>query len=141
KILSQCIAGSSHVRIGHPCQDACKAASAAVGAESVLLVACADGAGSARFADVGAARACQVVLEIAKSDLRDGQTVAGIDRDAVCYWLDAARQELQREAERRQATPRDLACTLLLGIVGEQAAAFAQIGDGAIVTRYGHEYR
>jgi hypothetical protein len=112
-----------------------------VGEETVLLLACADGAGSARFADVGAVRACAVILDKAHADMRDGQTVGGIDRDAVAYWLESARKELQGEADKREVSLRDLACTLLLGIVGEKAAAFAQIGDGAIVTRYGDEYR
>jgi hypothetical protein len=35
---------------------------------------------------------------------------------------------------------RELACTLLLAVVGERAAAFSQIGDGAIVISVNQEY-
>src|SRR5262249_58836088 len=108
--------------------------------ESVLLFASADGAGSARFAEVGASLACEIVLGRALADLRDGLTVAGIERDTVRYWLEEGRNALKLEAERSQTTPPELACTLLLGVVGEQAAAVAQIGDGAIGTRVGGGY-
>jgi hypothetical protein len=107
----------------------------------VLILAGADGAGSAQFADLGAAFACDAVIEKALADLREGQTVAALDRDAILYWLDASRKMLWAEAEVRQTTPRELACTLLLAVVGERAAAFAQIGDGAIVTRDGDDFR
>ena len=141
KILAQSVAGSSHQRTGQPCQDARATTCESVRDESVLLFASADGAGSARFAEVGASLACETVLGRALADLRDGLSVAGIERDTVRYWLEEGRNALRFEAERRQTTPRELACTLLLGIVGEQAAAFAQIGDGAIVTRYANSYR
>lgn len=141
KYLSQSVSGSIHRRLEQPCQDACAVACESVRDETVLLLACADGAGSAGFAEIGAARACEVVIHTARVDLRDGQTIAGIDRDALIYWLQEARAELQREAEQRGTTLRELACTLLLAVVGEQSAAFAQIGDGAIITRFGDEYR
>lgn len=35
---------------------------------------------------------------------------------------------------------RDLACTILLAIVGADAAVFAQLGDGAIITGEGDHY-
>src|SRR5262249_11022537 len=82
-----------------------------------------------------------VVIGKTLADLREGLIAAKIERDSVLYWLEEARKELRKEAEQRETTVRDLACTLLLAIVGEQAAAFAQIGDGAIVTRYDDAYR
>ena len=47
--------------------------------------------------------------------------------------MDAARARVLEEAAANDTTPRQLACTLLAAIVGENWAAFAQIGDGVIV--------
>jgi hypothetical protein len=141
KLLAHSIAGLSHLRNNQPCQDSHLIACERVGEEDILILACADGAGSAAFADVGARLACDTIVSKAVADLREGQTVAQVERDSVHYWLEAARTELKREADQRQVTPRELACTLLAAVVGERAGAFAQIGDGAIVFREGDEYR
>jgi hypothetical protein len=47
---------------------------------------------------------------------------------------------LAAEALARQTDIRQLASTMLGGVVGESAAAFFQIGDGALVTRQGDSY-
>jgi hypothetical protein len=141
KLVAQSVAGSSHLRGQQPCQDSCRAVCEPLHDEQILLVAVADGAGSAQHAERGAQLACEIVLQRIVADVRDGLTVARIELDTAHYWLDEARRELGREAEQRGVTPRALACTLLLAVIGESAAAFAQIGDGAIITRYGDEYR
>ena len=74
-------------------------------------------------------------------DMRDGLMTEAIESDTALYWMDEARKQLNFEAAQRQAGLRDLACTLLLAVVGDHSAAFAQIGDGAMVTCYGEEYR
>jgi hypothetical protein len=141
KLLAQSVVGTSHQRTGQPCQDSCRTACERIRDETVLILVAADGAGSAQHAEFGAALACAAVIDKALADLHEGQAVAALDRDAIVYWLTSARQALCAEAEARQTTPRELACTLLLAIVGEHAVAFAQIGDGAIVTRDGDEFR
>jgi hypothetical protein len=141
KFVSQSVAGSSHLRGQQPCQDSCRAVCETLRDEPILLLAVADGAGSAQYAERGAQLACETVLQRILADLRDGLAVAGIERDTAHYWLYEARQGLGREAEQRGVTPRALACTLLLAVIGESAGVFAQVGDGAIVTRFGDEYR
>jgi len=51
------------------------------------------------------------------------------------------RGTLLDEAARRELRPRDLACTLLVAVVGPSSAIFAQLGDGAIVVGNGVERR
>jgi hypothetical protein len=51
------------------------------------------------------------------------------------------RSELHTEAEQLALSPRDLACTLLLAIVGSETSAFLQIGDGAIVVLEEDQYK
>jgi hypothetical protein len=63
---------------------------------------------------------------------RGGQ-VHDIDRQFVASWLTHFQHAVSARAEALGCQPRDLACTFLAAVVGEQAAAFVQVGDGAIV--------
>jgi Protein phosphatase 2C len=137
KLLFQSVRGTAHERNQQPCQDSCLTRLHA----GTLLLACADGAGSARHADVGARLACRVILQVAQDDLRDGLTVQGIERDTVVAWHVRLRQVMERQAATLEAPFEQLASTLLLAVVGENAAVFAQIGDGAIVVRQQQTYQ
>jgi hypothetical protein len=100
----------------------------------VLVLASADGAGSAQHADVGARHASRGITRLVLDDLAEGLTVEQIDRDTVLSWYLRLRWELADRAFRCRTSLDQLACTLLLAVVGPTSAAFAQIGDGAIVT-------
>jgi len=120
--------GTSHVVRGLPCQDA--HLHAVFGpADDWLVVAVADGAGSASRAEVGAALACREfiarVVRLGPDGLHSPEVVAAL--------FAGVRDELLAEAERLTVSPRELACTALLAVVGPTAAVFAQLGDGAIV--------
>jgi hypothetical protein len=141
KLLFQSVQGTAHERAGPPCQDSCLVRLRRSGQGPVLILACADGAGSASHADVGARLACRGIARLVLADLGDGLPVAQIERDTVLSWHERLRRDLQKEAERRQLEWHQLASTLLLAVVGEQAAAFSQIGDGAIVRADGDAYR
>ena len=104
-------------------------------------MASADGAGSAKHADAGARVACQSVVRLILDDLQEGLPVAHIDRDTACSWLKRALPYLKEEARAYLADVDQLACTLLVAVVGEETAAFAQVGDGAIVVREGDGYQ
>jgi hypothetical protein len=101
----------------------------------------ADGAGSAGLADLGARHACRAVLRMIFADLRDGLEVGRIEKDTVVSWLRRLRQQLEEEARQRHVELNQFATTLLLAVVGEAAAAFAQVGDGVIVARHSQTYR
>ena len=57
----------------------------------------------------------------------------GITKEFVEDWLSRVRAEIRDRAEAADLSPRDFACTLLGAVVGQDRAAFFQIGDGAIV--------
>jgi hypothetical protein len=141
KYLAESVTGTAHVRGGLPCQDSCLASVVDTGEGTVLVLACADGAGSAAHADRGAGLACDTIERVVRADLEDGQTVANIDRDALLYWLGKVRADLDSEAKQLGVRVRELACTLLVAVVGESAAAFAQVGDGAVVVAEGARFR
>jgi hypothetical protein len=141
KLLFQSVRGSAHERSGTPCQDSCLVRLRPTGAGPVLVLACADGAGSAGHADAGARLACRGVVRLIRDSLRDGLPVEQIDKDTALSWCGRVREEIAAEAGRRGVEPGQLACTLLVAVVGETAAAFAQVGDGAIVVRDGDTYQ
>jgi hypothetical protein len=73
--------------------------------------------------------------------LASGRTVAELDEATLKGWTRAVHEALTAEAQARGVVARDLACTLLVAVIGRAAAAFLQIGDGAMVILEGEEYR
>lgn len=131
--LGDSIAGRSHRARGVPCQDACRFCTMG----EWLVIAAADGAGSASHAEIGATVACdEFVRRIATLD---PETL--LTRGGMTALFSEVRRALFSEAERLNIRPREVACTVLLSVVGPTYAAFAQIGDGAIVIGQGDDYR
>jgi hypothetical protein len=154
KLLFQSVRGTAHLRTGQPCQDSCLARLRAYDLsfragpretinqkETLLFLACADGAGTARHAEIGAKLACREVLRLAQQDLAEGLALDAVERDTVVSWYLRMRQRLQQQADQLQTELSQLACTLLLAVVGERCAVFAQVGDGVMVARDGQDYQ
>lgn len=66
--------------------------------------------------------------------------VSEFTRNVILEVLNEARRDLLLESTRRAIPLRELACTVLLAIVDRDAAAFAQLGDGAFVIARGDRY-
>jgi hypothetical protein len=126
--------GTSHARTGAPCQDAarCTVLQAPDGGE-ILLACVADGAGSAAQSEAGANLVVDAFLQRFASVARQDAALAFCDRAAALAWLADTQADIADRAAAAGLHPDDYACTFLGAIVGEQAAAFIQIGDGAIV--------
>jgi hypothetical protein len=100
----------------------------------VLVAACADGAGSAEFSDVGARLAVETFIETARTALAESAAAeAAIEPERLRAWTRLVRRRLELEADSRSIAVRQLACTLLTAVVGTRSAAFSQIGDGLVV--------
>jgi hypothetical protein len=140
KILAGSAVGTSHERLGESCQDYAQA-TIAEATPRVLVAACADGAGSASHAGLGARIACRGLIRAAAERLRDGLAVSQIDSRQMLRWHAQVRGCLSLEASLLNRDVRDFACTLLTAIVGEEGAVFSQIGDGAIVYRQGGDFK
>jgi hypothetical protein len=123
KLIYGSVKGTSHALSGQLCQDYCTGSVTG----TTLFAACADGAGSAELSHLGSKSAVESFMEEARS-LESAPT-----REQIENWVDAARARAFEEAAANDTTPRQLASTLLAAIVGENWAAFAQIGDGVIV--------
>lgn len=137
KYLNESVEGTSHRSSGIPCQDSSFVTPYKAAEEEVLVLVCADGAGSAAESQVGSKVACEAVAQQAIAFLESGHVPTELAEDVLVRWARQVHLALQEEAERRKTTPRELACTLLFGLVGQSAAAFCQIGDGAIVVSDG----
>lgn len=133
--LGDSVIGTSHRARGTPCQDAFRHGTFGASAEW-LAIAVADGAGSAAYSDRGATLACDALLRgMAKVDPGELH-----ERERMVQLFADARAELLSEGRTHAVPPRDLACTALLALVGPDSAAFAQLGDGALVIRQGDGY-
>ena len=132
--LGVSVVGTSHVARGVPCQDA---HAGVVLDDGTMLLAVADGAGSARFAAEGAPHAVQTVIGWVASELAAGppetdEAWRGLLMDALARTR-VALEDLAAEMEG--AALRDFATTLLLAVITRETLATLQVGDGAIVLR------
>jgi hypothetical protein len=133
------VAGTSHAAEGRPCADACEVAVFGAPRRDVTLAAvAADGAGSAARGEEGARLACGAVIDRARRALPEAlcsEELKRFDAPRAMPFVTAVRERIDAAA-RSEGRPRgDFACTLLVALVGERAAAFLQVGDGAIVYR------
>lgn len=139
-------AGTSHIRAGRPCDDAhdYRILTTDQGTE-LLLIAVADGAGSAAQAARGAKAVVETASEAAARLLLQQHEPANEEqwRDALAGILTATRAELINVANevgvsvttKTGGTPnlRDFATTLLLTLITSNWIAAVQVGDGAVV--------
>jgi hypothetical protein len=128
KSLFASVVGSSHVEHQQNCQDACRVT---VNQDYWMGVVC-DGAGSAAFGGEGA----QFVVEYLPP-LITAIAPLQMNLQHLSDCIDQARQALCEFAEQSGQRPRDYACTLLVAVIADQQAWFAQIGDGAMVIANG----
>jgi hypothetical protein len=133
RVAYNSVAGTSHEKTELPCQDvgSCRIIADPSGRPILLAIAC-DGAGSASRSLDGANLTVERFLEeFSESTNRAG--LGQITREAVEDWLSRLRAEIKDLADAEDLSTRDFACTVLAAIIGEEQAAFFQIGDGAIV--------
>jgi hypothetical protein len=117
-------AGTSHLRHGEGCADAFAVASG----DGVLVLAVADGAGSARCGADGAAHAASRAAELALWETQDLRSVFQGTLDSL----------LERIGDR---PPADFHTTLLLAVLTKDVLAVGNIGDGWVVVREGGALR
>jgi len=132
RIAAASMQGSNHEKMGLPCQDACVHRSLPGG---IFVAAVADGAGSARHSDTGAAVAAKKAVDTIAAQA----ALARLPEDDEAWrslLVDAftvARGAVEREAAELGASPRDLATTLILVVGTRRLTAVAQVGDGAAI--------
>jgi hypothetical protein len=134
--LGESVTGTAHCARNIPCQDAFRFRTFGPRAESLVIVT-ADGAGSASHSENGSRLACDEFARRVQV-LEPSQLFT---RDTMISLFSDVRSALFVEAERLGVQPREVACTTLLAVVGPTYAAFAQLGDGAIVAGHDQNHR
>jgi hypothetical protein len=135
RVVGASVPGVSHRSSGQACQDA---HAWQVLENGVLLIAVADGAGSAPLSDAGAAVAAQAAVTEAAQRLGDCLPYEEDDwRWVLRSVVEAAREAVEEDAHTRGRTLGELATTLVLAIATPQLVAAAQVGDGAAIARLG----
>ncbi|HEX8286497.1 MAG TPA: PP2C family serine/threonine-protein phosphatase [Pyrinomonadaceae bacterium] len=128
------VIGSAHLAQNTVCQDrfSCRTIETASG--KVLIALIADGAGSTSDGHNGAELACRLFTDEIASFLESkNASIKSLNRDFGKRWILYFQQKLCAEAQANGKTVRDYASTFLGAVVGEESAAFFQVGDGAIV--------
>ncbi|WP_299410452.1 PP2C family serine/threonine-protein phosphatase [Acaryochloris sp. IP29b_bin.148] len=128
--------GTRHQQKQLPCQDY----GSYVLQGDTIIGAVADGAGSAKFSDVGAQLAVKTALNTLgqQSDEWSAIDVQRMNAEANLFFtemIQAVIAALHAEAETGEYHVRELGCTLLSFIATPHWLACMQIGDGFIVTQ------
>jgi hypothetical protein len=129
--------GTSHVASGTKCQDAHGFGVFDTSGENILILVISDGAGSAKHSGTGAQCAVSTIRREIETYFDQSGTFKRLTREVAAFWLGKVQQALGEEAERFGEPLKEFACTLLFAIIGNEHAAFFQIGDGAIVASDG----
>jgi hypothetical protein len=126
------VLGASHQKFHAPCQDSskCQVIQDANG-EEVLVAVVSDGAGSAKFSDLGSSIACSLFVKEVSKYLAEEKWVKDLEVSFFENWIDQYQEVIRSHA--KDFSIREFACTLVAAVVGNDYAAFFQIGDGAIV--------
>ena len=132
QILSASVAGKSHEKQDIPCQDA---HSWKLLSNQIIVMAVADGAGSAKLSDLGSKIAVNTAIETLEEQLiRSSINLEEIPwQDYLKNTLKASQTALEAEATNQNVELRDLATTLILVMAAPEWIAVAQVGDGAAV--------
>jgi Protein phosphatase 2C len=140
------VIGTSHLKLGTCCQDAneCQLLNLPEGDE-VFVAVLSDGAGSAEHSQEGSNLTCSVLMGHVIDHISGGNAVSQITRDVASAWLLNVQGQIAAHAESMGWNVRDYASTVIAAVIGGSAAAFLQVGDGAIVVSeeidaYGHVF-
>jgi Protein phosphatase 2C len=136
RVVGASVCGLSHEKAGLPCQDA---HAWRILSDGTLIIAVADGAGSADFANIGATVATQAAIESLFTQLSGDilTSFAGMDDNQckiiLCDAVKASRIAVESAAITHNTLPRELASTLIIVLARQGVLAAAHIGDGAVL--------
>jgi hypothetical protein len=100
---------------------------------SQTIIACvADGAGSAKYSDIGSSLVCEVIADCAEAHLNAHGDFAKLQLDTVLGWCESSRDKIRTSADSKGCQLREMATTLCAAILTPHGSIFFQIGDGAI---------
>jgi serine/threonine protein phosphatase PrpC len=138
-VVGTAVAGESHLRKGIPCQDYQSWRLLPSGDGQALLVALADGAGSAEHSHLGARLAVETALQALESGLTCGDSSPLDFENCMRLAFDSAQQALFETAEADDIPLRSLATTLTCIAAVDGFITVGQLGDGSVVVQTSDE--
>ena len=131
QVIGAAVQGLSHQKLGLPCQDALKYHCLPGG---ILLVALADGAGSAVHAELGAQAVVQASLDWLLTRLENNRPAECCEWEELIWdSFQSARTALEQLAQEQDEPIRSFATTLTCLVATPQQLIVGQLGDGAVV--------
>ena len=131
------VKGTSHEKTNTLKQDSCSVENVEINNENYLVIAVADGAGSAKKSDISSKYICRLFTKNAQQWLKDNN-INDLTREVVTEWFNYFQKVLNRLIKiYKLDSIRDFATTLLFAILGEDCNVFVQIGDGIIAVDFG----
>lgn len=130
----QSVIGTSHAKSDVPCQDAHRIDVV----HKMLVAAVADGAGTAKYADIGSTFVTEEAIALVKA----WQVIPKNEEEwdtQLRFLIESLRERLVEKAEEIECFFREFATTFLLIMITENIIAGVQIGDGASVYGVEHE--
>ena len=136
RIAAATAPGSSHLRDDLPNQDAVAHRLVTTPRGPVVVVAVADGAGSASRSDEGSRIAVDSAVDTIIAGVRKRPAAAQsrhLANSLVREAVKRAKNAVVRYSKSQGIAPRELACTLIVAVAGDRLLTAAQVGDGAVV--------
>lgn len=133
QVIGASVQGTSHLERNVPCQDAHLCRTLPSGE---LLIAIADGAGSAARSDEGATLAVQRAIALLDCALRDAPPEdEAAWRALMTQAFAGAREAIVQHAGQEASPLRDFSTTLTCAILSDDRLIVGQIGDGLAVAQ------
>ena len=136
RVATASAVGTSHIRHNIPNQDAVDYRLVEAGLSEVLVVAVADGAGSASRSDEGSRIAVEAAVESMADGIRKRPVAAfseHLSASLVRNGIKRAKDAVARYGEEQDIPIRELACTLIVAVTSDRLVTAAQVGDGAVI--------
>jgi hypothetical protein len=135
RVIGASVTGASHLKHDLPCQDYQASRLLPCGEGQALLIALADGAGSAKNADLGAQLAVEAALQSLESSLTTSEPSSLNFEVSMRLAFDAAQQVLFDQAKGDEIPVRSLATTLTCVAAVDGFITIGQLGDGSVIVR------
>lgn len=133
KIVNKSVIGTSHQVVGAGLQDCNLVAHISDRSGSPWLCCLiADGAGSSRHGDIGAETALYRMRDYVGDYLKRTEKPV-FTKDQILEGIQLVRAELTETARVSKHSLREYATTLAGAFIGDRAACFFQVGDGATI--------
>jgi hypothetical protein len=139
RVVGAAVTGESHLKTGLPCQDYQASLLLPSGEGQTLLIALADGAGSAEYSDLGARLAVEAALQVLQDSLTASDSTHLDFESSMRSAFESAQQALFEASEGDEIPARSLATTLTCVAAVDGFLTVGQLGDGSVVVQTGED--